>query len=823
MLPLLAAALLLQGATPAASPPKRAPREVTPVLFFPEPGMDDTAAYEGYQTRLYRDSKRNTVQIYLDRHSGRAVLLWADALDESAAFTARDAQGKPASVEWDGNAATVADANGSRTITYRLQSKLPSITLGWFLLGTMRVERDFQYEKADLREFGSPPYVVASESTLVANIARLPAAEQRRQLALLEANSIAELRSRLTPIIAAHRVGSTWTISVAKAALDGKSRLALELIGDTRSTEARVSGSTVVLRARPGKSVRFSVRVTTNGTALTPLARTEIFNPAFLDFLARAKATGDTSTRYRRLEREVRSVELLASGEKLMAGLPNYATYFGRDGLMTALMMRSIWTPAMSERTIASVLAKLAPTGDVSHEEALGEQAIRERAEEYNSLIDASLRFTRAADRAGADSTLVAARRVLSQLRRVRENYHMMDDEFQLPVLEALYLADTTIPAKRKRAFLLQKASGGDTHLALMLREIALVAAETKPFAQNPIATNLVGFVKSDSTHWRSASWRDSDVGYANGRFAMDINAIWAPKALESIASVLSSLRALGCTNRALASFASDSARSPLGEWIGDSTSLVRTIERWKRARDLFVVALGPSEITRRVDARLAALPRGERSYWEAAMKRAHANDDSLAFLALSLDERGSPIPVENTDPATDLFLNDYTDRVSKDQGTANDVLREIDPFVRSYPVGLLVDGLGPVVTNDAYAAPEVWKAFDREAYHSPRVVWGREVNLFLLGLSNQISSAFDSSGTLRNPALASYVRSLRATLDSVHRATTESHLQHNEVWSYRISDDRLLPTRYGTSSDVQLWSTTDLAVQFALSRLPRF
>ena len=27
-----------------------------------------------------------------------------------------------------------------------------------------------------------------------------------------------------------------------------------------------------------------------------------------------------------------------------MAGLPNFATYFGRDMMMTALMMRPIWT-----------------------------------------------------------------------------------------------------------------------------------------------------------------------------------------------------------------------------------------------------------------------------------------------------------------------------------------------------------------------------------------------------------------------------------------------------------------------------------------------
>ena len=70
-----------------------------------------------------------------------------------------------------------------------------------------------------------------------------------------------------------------------------------------------------------------------------------------------------------------------------MAGLPNFATYFGRDMLMTALMMRPVWRPAMSEHVIASVLRKLSPRGDVSHEEALGGQAIRENAAEYNGLM----------------------------------------------------------------------------------------------------------------------------------------------------------------------------------------------------------------------------------------------------------------------------------------------------------------------------------------------------------------------------------------------------------------------------------------------------
>ena len=50
--------------------------------------------------------------------------------------------------------------------------------------------------------------------------------------------------------------------------------------------------------------------------------------------------------------------------------------------------------------------------------------------------------------------------------------------------------------------------------------------------------------------------------------------------------------------------------------------------------------------------------------------------------------------------------------------------------------------------------------------------------------------------------------------------AVHASGLEHNELWSYRIEGGRLRPTRYGTTSDIQLWSGTNLAVQFALARL---
>ncbi|NUP56017.1 MAG: hypothetical protein HOQ19_09305, partial [Gemmatimonadaceae bacterium] len=116
--------------------------------------MDDSSAYQGYQTRFFRDAAGNTVQIYLDR-DGRVVNLWADAEDESLGFSARDANGAAARLRWGADSATVASRGRARTLEYELASDAPRVDLGLFLLGSMRVERDFQYagrQRASLRE-----------------------------------------------------------------------------------------------------------------------------------------------------------------------------------------------------------------------------------------------------------------------------------------------------------------------------------------------------------------------------------------------------------------------------------------------------------------------------------------------------------------------------------------------------------------------------------------------------------------------------------------------------------------------------------------------
>src|SRR5215212_562871 len=114
---------ILAQALPAAAP-RHQVRTVLPVLAFPEPGVDDPAAYRGYQTRFYRDSHRNTVQIYLEPRAARTTLVWADAANESAGFTTRDAGGRPARLAWDGTDAVVSDSAGFRAIEYGLAARV---------------------------------------------------------------------------------------------------------------------------------------------------------------------------------------------------------------------------------------------------------------------------------------------------------------------------------------------------------------------------------------------------------------------------------------------------------------------------------------------------------------------------------------------------------------------------------------------------------------------------------------------------------------------------------------------------------------------------
>jgi hypothetical protein len=768
---LLAFLLATQTVAPADTVP--------PYLAFPEPGLDDPAAYEGYETRVYQDASGNGFQVYLKGSSGRVVNLWADAANESVGFTVRDSAGKPAELAWGSSGAVVTRSARTRSVSYGLE--LPSsVTVGLFLLGSMRVERDLQYAGRDTLPIDAAAFPQPELSELIDHIAKLKAIERARHLSLLGVKTVAALRARLAPSVVLTpsfplsaprrggqgvRTDTAWTVEVEQTSFDGKNHLWLALEGDTRETAPTLTGSTVTIRRPAGGPVHVSVRVTTDAPALTPLPRAEVFNDEFLRFAAQVRSDTAHALRFRRLEREVRGVELLSYREKLMAGLPNFATYFGRDMLMTALLMQPVWAAAMSEHVVAIALGKLSPVGDVSHEEALGGQAIRENAAEYNRLVSAG--------------QLTGARTLLAQLAATRENYVMVDDDFQLPVVAARYLADPRVPADRKRDFL-----RSDQHLARLVSNLAFVARTAAPYGRNPAATNLVSFPRAPDGHWISASWRDSRAGYGGGRFAMDVNAIWVPHALEAVGTILDAFKQLGVTPAI--------RQEPLATFARDRAALERAVATWNGAERHFRVALGRNDVSDRVAARLRWVTPGEAEYWNAVAQRTGAPVDTLRFLALSLDAAGRPIPIVNTDPAMLLLL----DSLSRAR-----TLELIGPMLQPYPWGLFVDDLGPVTANDAYATRDVWETFRRDRYHSPTVVWGRDVNALLAGLARQRGNGLDTA------------------LSRIEAAVDRSGLRHAELWSYTIENGRLVPSRYGTSSDVQLWSLTDLAVQYLLNQ----
>ncbi len=784
-------------------------QEVPPVLEFPQMGLDDTSTYRGYTTRFFQDSDGNTLQIYIKQQEGRLVNIWADAANESISFTVRDAADQPATLTWDSPGAKLSAEGKMRYVEYSLVSKTPALEIGHLVLNTMRLERDFQHFKKHLQVFDAEPFIPKELPELIDNLERLPTNVRAGHLTLLSAESIEELRSRLVPKIESK---SQWRVRVEQPTLDGKNLLSLELGVDANQATIEVSKDKISFQSNQSDPIKLYVKVGTDSPSLTPLKSKDIFNSEFFRFYERANSP--------RLQRQVKSMELLSSREKLMAGIPNYATYFGRDMMMSALMLEPVLKPAMLEHVIASVLKKLTPNGEVSHEEGLGSQAIRENAAKYNKLIDGYIQ-QKTQDEA-ANKILANAEKIIANLQTVTENYNMVDDDFQLPVLTARYITKSDISNARKREFLQSPISQDVefSHLTLLLRNLNYITKVSASYVENPVIENLISFRKLDGQHWHAGSWRDSAVGYARGRFAMDINIVWVPQALESIEKIFAKLRELGFSLNNLQESAPEIQKTNLIEYFQKPKVLQQAVKTWRSAVEHFKVHLSPQQVYSRIQAKMNLLPEKERNYWEGVLTKSTADKKGVDFLAISLNETGEPIPVVHTDVATWFFLENFTEKILSGEIESDEVLQRLSMFVTPYPVGLFLENIGPVVANDVYASTEIWENFKRDLYHSPSVIWGREVNLLFLGLAKQILAAYDSEGRIKDPRLTSYVQELRAILKKTLTAVETSGLKHNELWSYRIEADTLLPARYATTTDIQLWNLTDLAVQFLLDRI---
>jgi len=390
-------------------------------------------------------------------------------------------------------------------------------------------------------------------------------------------------------------------------------------------------------QAGPDGTIGLRVLALTGETPLTPLSGSQLLNDA---------AAPDTAAR--------NALTFLSYKEKMLAGSWRFNTYFGRDTLMSVMLLMPALAPDAVEAGLGSVLERLSPTGDVAHEEDIGEFAVLSHLKEGKAAIDTPI-----------------------------HDYKMVDDDFMLaPVLRAWLLHDPRGQA-RAPAFLAGK-HGDEAAGAALVRNLLHVLTRASGFAASPTVSNLVRIQQGIKV----GQWRDSNEGLGGGTYAYDVNAVLVPAALEAADALLSS----GLLDRWLDA----GTRAELSK-AGSMAKVWR-----QKAPSLFHVTLDDTQARRDVEvyAAKAGVPAGPAL---AAMP-----GGPTRFHAIALNEDGTPVRVLHSDEGFELLFGHPSPAAMDDMLAA---------VMRPFPAGLMTD-VGLLVANPAHAPAPVQDLFPRSAYH---------------------------------------------------------------------------------------------------------
>jgi len=448
-----------------------------------------------------------------------------------------------------------------------------------------------------------------------------------------------------------------------RARLDGAPgyRLAIEALDGARVSAAAITGTS-------GK-LRLKLVALTGETPLTPIDNTS---------LVTATAARDTRAR------DV--LTFLSYREKYLAGSWRFDTYFGRDSLMSLTLLAPVLQHLAIESGIGAVLTRLAPNGEVAHEEDIGEFAVLRNVKEGRGKIDTPI-----------------------------YDYGMVDDDFMLAPLTADWLLDNE-GRTRAPKFLSEKNAAGRRQGDALVQNLMWVVERTAAFSTDPQPTNLVGIKDGRMT----GQWRDSEEGLGRGRYAFDVNAVFVPAALDAIDRLLKS--------GLIDAYLTDDQRRKLQR--------ARTQhEVWSRkAPPLFVVTLPAKQARDQVTTYAAAA--GVDPKQPLAALDSGLRGQPLTFNALALDAKGKPIPIMHSDDGFALLFT---------RPTPAQLQRSIDAIMRPFPAGLMTP-VGLLVANPAFADRQTQSRFGNSAYHGT-VVWSWQQAVLAAGLSRQLARTDLSAG----------------------------------------------------------------------------
>ncbi|KAF2503209.1 glycogen debranching enzyme [Lophium mytilinum] len=493
---------------------------------------------------------------------------------------------------------------------------------------------------------------------------------------------------------------------------------------------------------------------------LEPLSPSQVFNPSSSDL---AQQDPDQAT----------SLSFLSYTTKLLAGTWRFLTYFGRDSMLSLLLLQPVLSEGEGgaiEAVIGAFLERINRTdGSGCHEETIGD---------YSTYLNRNKNITSTAPQC---------------------DYKMIDTDYYLPIVLKNYFVDSATGKSRLSSFFNTTASVFEENSDLTYADLALIAAEKIMNTSAPFAADG-GQTRDNLIHLKEGEivgeWRDSTYGIGGGRIPYDVNTALVPAALHNIAAL---------------STAGFFLEHPA--WNETASQYAQVWE--DKTLEFFEVTIPQSTAKSLVEQYV-----NESAFAGPSHTDNITSDIVFHGLALDGNNNQSIVRVLNTDDCFRLFLLNSTNQTQLssflDQ-TAGHILLPF-PVGLSSPVGLFV-------ANPAYGDDPVYAAnFTNSAYHGT-VVWSWQLAMTAAGLARQLGrcSSTTPPDFCAQPPLYTKLRTAYSHLWDLIDANAAQ--LSGEVWSwvydssegFRVEPLGALPPPLGTSpteSDIrQLWSLTFLAV----------
>ncbi|KAJ6092368.1 hypothetical protein N7467_004337 [Penicillium canescens] len=438
------------------------------------------------------------------------------------------------------------------------------------------------------------------------------------------------------------------------------------------------------------------------------------------------------------------ALSFLSYSEKLLAGAWRFLTYFGRDSMISALLLEPVLSygnGSSMEAVIGSVLERVNRTdGSVCHEETIGDYATYTNLQQNIS-----------------SSALLC-------------DYKMIDSDYYLPILMERYFVENAVGQNRVAAFFNQSSGINEANRNLTWGQLADINAErimrlAAPFARDQKKENLIHLNEGQVV----GEWRDSEYGIGGGRIPYDVNTALVPAALRSIATL---------TRHGIYSKRNDWAR------VADVYAQI-----WEDKTLSFFEINVPQE-------KAQSLVESYANNSFAGPSQSNSIDTNVVYHAVALEGNNNQTKVEimNTDDCFRHFLLNTTNDAQLTSFLNNSATN----IRRTFPAGLMTSA-GMVVANPAFGEDPVYaQNFTTGAYHGT-VIWSWPLAMMAKGLERQLGRCEVTS----NVSISSHSKQRAARVPAF---CTDDSVYKNVITAYNVLWDNIEKNQNQLSQEVWSW-----------------